>query len=379
MDLHQARERALTTSRTSDGSTQQFFTGPSNIVSSMSPILMRGQSPLGQRERRGSRPPSIRAVSVPPIHSPVLSSPRSSRRKSSCAIPPTFTSRSNNGRHSSPLVPGRPSPRLSLVTNPPPISIITKDRRRATRSPSIRFQHTPRYSHRSYSRSPSVAPFFQNMVTEESLRGERRVTSFAYATPFSNAPPEYPSQRVRNRTVRLLENDDEDMASDDDHGSSTDNDDDDDDPDIDVYEDENDMLDNIESDSDHHHHHHHRRRSSSQPRQAHNQPLQEQQSSSQPQGPEDEVWPGIEDNAMSDEENVNPHEAEEGDEMDDGSDTSSEPSEYASTQRAWQLLAAGGGREMTHGLEGDEAGVGSTGFHIHEDEGEDESDGQHEW
>lgn len=361
---HQSHEKAITTSRTSDGSTQQFFTGPSNPIfpASMSPVFTRGQSPFIQRERQGSRPPSIRPGSVPAINSPLISSPRSSRRTSSFAISPSLAG-PNYQRHSSPLVTGRPSPRLSLTANPTPVSMITKHRRRSTRSPSIRMHNTPRYSHRSYSRSPSVGPFFQNMYVEEPVRGDRRMTPFAYATPHSNAPPDYPPPRIQSRSisrsVQVFEDEDQDMGFDDDHGSSTD----DEDPDIDVYEDERDMLDDLESESDHH-------------PTGQQQPLEDQQSSSQPQGPEDEVWPGIEDNVMSDGENVDPLGVEDGDEVDNLSDVSSEPSEYPSTQRAWRLPTVGEGREMTHGLEGDEAGA--VGFKIHEDNGE-EPEAQNQW
>lgn len=362
-----SHEKAVAISRTSDGSTQQFFTGPSNLMASTSPVFSRGQSPLIQRERRGSRAPSFRTGSVPPVSSPLMPSPRSSRRVSSYAMLPMLAGPSYQ-RHSSPLVPTRPSPRLSVVTNPHQVAMVTKHRQRATRSPSVRLQHTPRYSHRSYSRSPSVTPLFQNVYVEESMRGERRVTPFAYATPFSNAPPEYPPQRMHNRSLQLLEDEDEDMPFDDDHGSSTD--DVDDDLDVDVYEDENDMLDNLESESGH------------RPRSRHEsqkQPLREQQEPSQPQRPEDEVWPGFEDNVMSDGENVDPFDVEDGADVDNRSDTSSVPSEYPSTQRAWRLPTVGEGREMTHGLEGDEAEAGGISFHIHEDDDDDQPRAQNQW
>lgn len=378
----QSHERALAISRASDGSTDQFFTGPSNPVISMrspiftrgqsplfqrgqSPLVQRSQSPLIQRERLGSHPPSIRVGSVQPNNTSILPSPHSSRRVSSYAILPSPAGPGYQ-RHSSPLVTGRPSPRLSLVANPNPMSVISKHRRRNTRSPSVRLHNTPRYSHRSFTRSPSVTPFFQNQIVGEPLRGERRTTPFAYAyaTPHSNAPPEYPPPRVlsrsNSRSVQVLaDEDDEDMNFDDD------DDDDDDrgsltDDDVDVYQDERDMLDDLESVSDHH------------PTGQHG-PRQDQlpPSSSPPQGPEDEVWPGIEDNEMS---NVNPLGL--GDKDDARSDVSSVPSEYPSTQRAWRLPTVGEGREMTHGLEGDEL-VGP-GFRIHVNESE-EPAVQNQW
>lgn len=355
-----ARERAVTISRTSDGSTEQFFTGPSNpVVSMRSPVFMRAQSPLVPRERLGSHQPSFRAGSIPPLSSPIFPSPRSSRRVSSFAMNPSIAGPSYQ-RHSSPLITSRPSPRVSLVAHPTPASII-KHRRRSTRSPSVRGMHnTPRWSNRSYSRSPSVAPFFQHMYVEEPVTGERRMTPFAYATPHSNAPPEYPpirgQSRSNSRSMQVVEDQDEDMGFDDDRGSSTDDDDD-----IDFYEDQIDMLDDIGSDSDHN-------------PSDHPQPLQP--SSSQPQGPEDEPLPGIEDNAMSDGENFPP--SDEDDEVDSVSVASS-PSEYTSRKQPPWMLDAADGREMTHGLEAeDEVGVG---FPIYEDEGEEEegSEGRGPW
>lgn len=357
--LSPVRERAVAVSRTSNGSTEQFFTGPSNpVVSMMSPAFMRAPSPLVPRERLSSHQPSFRAGSIPPLSSPILASPRSSRRVPSFAMVSSIAGPSIQ-RHSSPLVAGRPSPRVSLVAHPTPASIITKHRRRSTRSPSVRGMHnTPRWSNRSYSRSPSVGPLFQHMYVEEPVTGERRMTPFAYATPHSNAPLDYPPPRVQSRSnsrsMQVFEDEDEDMDFDDDHGSSTDDDDD-----IDVYEDQIDMLDNLDSESD------------CNPS-GHPQPLQP--SSSQPQGPEDEPLPGIEDNSMSDGENLAPRDEE--DEADNLSDISSTPSEYPSTEQPPWLLPAGEGREMTHGLEAEDArGVG---FPIYEDESEDDEGAAHQ-
>jgi hypothetical protein len=74
-------------------------------------------------------------------------------------------------------------------------------------------------------------------------------------------------------------------------------------------------------------------------------------SNSQPRQPEDEPWPGIEDHdRMSDGENIDPlFSAAEDD--DATSVASSQPSEYPSTQRGWELP-------------GTDVGIG---FHIHED------------
>lgn len=364
----QSPARVVTISRTSDGSTQQFYTGPSNPMSSMlSPAHTRGQSPLFQRERKGSHPPSIRAGSVPPISSPIIPSPRSSsRRLSSYGILSSLAGRSHQ-RHSSPLTTGRPSPRLSMI-NPTPLSMISKHRRRATRSPSVRLQNTPRYSHRSFSRSPSVPPFIQHIITVEPTRGDRRMTPSAYATPHSNVPPDYPPPRILSRShsrsiqQAFVDEEDEDMHLGDDHGSSTDDDDEDDpDIDIDVFEDEREMFDEQESDSDHHPSRH------GQSLRA--QPQQPPPSSSQqqsPQGPEDEVWPVIESKEMPDGEEVDPQ-----DDSDNRSDAST-PSQYPSTQQGWERHMGVEGREMTYDPEADE--TGGSGFRIHVDEGESEED-----
>lgn len=364
-----SHERAVGISRTSDGSTQQYYTGLSNPVSSvLSPVHARGYSPYPQRERKGSRPLSVRAGSVPPVSSPVMPSPRSSsRRLSSYAILPAVAGPSYQ-RHTTPLTTGRPSPRLSII-DPSPVSMMTKHRRRATRSPSVRLHNTPRHSHRSFSRSPSVPPFFQHMIPEEPMRSDRRLTPFAYATPHSNAPLDYPPPRLHShshsrshsRSIQqvFMDDEDEDMHFDDDHGSSTDEDEDD--PDIDVYEDERDMLDDIESESDHASSEQERSHRDRQDTERRQQP--QQQSSSQ--RPEDDVWPGIEDNDMSDSENVDPR-----DDADNRSDVSSAPSIYPSTQQGWLLHSGADGREMTHGPEGEEAA--RIGFSIHVDEDEQE-------
>lgn len=392
-----SHEKAVAISRTSDGSTQQFYTGPSNpVVSMASPIFIRGQSPLMQRIREDSRPPSIRAGSVPPINSPVMPSPvRTNRRTPSYTILPSLAGPSYQ-RHTSPLITTRHShsPRISLVSNPA-MSMVTKPRRRDTRSPSVvRFQNTPRMSHRSYTRSPSVQPY-QNMYVDEAHRGERHMTPFAnaYATPYSNAPMEYkpqghiafeytphrddmpgntpPRMRSISQNIHAInshhdEEDDEMMGFDEDHGSSTD------DPDMDIYTDKKDELDPLDSESDHHH--------------SVRQPLQERRfsSSSQPPNPEDEPWTGIEDNDMTDDDDDDEQKdplstggAETHDDDDNRSDVSSVPSEYPSTQSAWREPPANDGREMTHGPEADDGGV--LGFTIHRDETAEPEGRQNQW
>jgi hypothetical protein len=202
--------------------------------------------------------------------------------------------------------------------------------------------------------------------------------------------------------------DDEDM-DDDDHGSSTDpydsemtneidaeelaqrhgghlagrrDTDEDGDIDIDVYEDELDDLDEVDTDGDSQdgqHWHGTNTHLAQQDDDAHH-----------GQGyapgttlPEDEPWPGIEDH-MSDGENVDPlsSDEEEGDVEignvlvggghDGASDASSQPSEYPSTQRAWHVTDEGAGpSEAAAGQEPRRSGEGEVdsgiGFHIHED------------
>ncbi|KAI3400118.1 hypothetical protein diail_4349 [Diaporthe ilicicola] len=373
MSVHQAHEKAANMSRTTDGSTEQFFTVPSHPNSSMmSPGMARGQSPFSQRERQRSRPPFVRTGSMPPVSAPTIHSPaRSSRRMSSFAMMPPVVG-PNYQRHTSPLVTGRPSLRLSLVSNAPAMAMITKHRHRNTRSPSLRLHNTPRWSNRSYSRSPSMNPMpFQHAHPEEPIRGDRRTTPMAYMTPYSNAPPEYPPQQLHHSRSYHVQGDDELMEFDDERGSSTDpyggesdgDVADEDDPDVDVYEDEADMLDDLESGSDEHHH-----------TPGHSQRYRGQPQSSQPRGPEDIPWQGIEDNNMSDGENLDPLGVDgEGDHADDRSDVSSQPSEYPSTQRAWRVPAGGDGREMTNALEDDEA-PGGIAFTILEDPDGEESE-----
>jgi hypothetical protein len=369
--LQHSHEKVVSMSRTTDGSTEQYYTVPSHpSTSMMSPAMPPGQSPFSQRERQRSRPSFVRTGSMPPVSAPIIYSPaRSSRRMSSFAVATSVAGPSYQ-RHPSPLATGRPSPRLSVVSNSPAAAMVTKHRRQNTRSPSLRLHNTPRWSNRSYSRSPSVNPTpLQHVQPEHPTRGDRRPTPMAYMTPYSNAPPEYPPRGLHPSRSYHVHGDDDIMDFDDDRGSSTDpygeeSDGemlDDDDPDVDVYEDEADMLDDLESGSGGQHH----PASHSQQHLTHNQ-------SSPPQGPEDIPRRGIEDN-MSNGENLDPLEGDgDGDGADDRSDVSSQPSEYPSTGRAWRVPAAGDGRETTHALEDDD-GPGGVAFTIHEDPDGEES------
>ncbi|EXA44620.1 hypothetical protein FOPG_02964 [Fusarium oxysporum f. sp. conglutinans race 2 54008] len=161
-------------------------------------------------------------------------------------------------------------------------------KRRRTRSPSHRF--TPRWT-----ASPSPMPL--GIHDRQPARG---TTPFAYATPYSNAP-------LQERPIRA--------------GSAApvpaqDDFDDDSDFNIEIYESGSEDMEDAESVND-------------MEIVTHNQALIEQVSQGW-QLPEDEPWPGIEDQReASDGENVDPHQT------DPGSNVSSQPSEYPSTQNAW--------------------------------------------
>lgn len=164
------------------------------------------------------------------------------------------------------------------------------------------------------SRSPSLAPL--------AFQDERRTTPFYYATPHSDAIPDYRAGSQPPPPSNGYDpDDDEDMS-----GSSTDPYDSEmnhdnfglgvrrDDEDVDVYEDEDeDELDGITTDDG---------------------------GWGRPVRPEDIPWAGIEDRDMEDGENVAPEEGsfvvhEDGD-MDIGEgEDSRPPSEYSSRQSAW--------------------------------------------
>lgn len=358
MGLHQSHREASVSMQT-DESTEQYFTVPSIPTTSMaSPAVVRGQSPFTQGERKGSRPPDVPTGSYPLSHAPAMASPASSgRRMSSQALFPAVMG-SRNQRHPSPLAPGRPAPRAPTVANLASASKVTKNRPRGTRSPSLRpYYNTPRYSNRSYTRSPSIPP---------------HMYANTYMTPHSNTVPGYSPQQIGNgRNVRIVENEDEMMDFGDDRGSSTDpfgseSDGvmaDDDDADISVYEDKADMLDNLGSDSE-------GRRC---PAVGQGQLIiQAQQQSSQPQGPdiprrgiEDSLSEesSLEDGDEDEDEDEEAYEHDENDEDDDDRDDedkdddnksiASKPSEYP-THDPPSPFDVGDGREMTGALDDDD-------------------------
>jgi len=340
-----ARQAAQPPNRShSSGSSQLFFTGAQSPVLTTSPVVLRAQSPLIAREKKGARPPHLRTTSMPPAM-PAIPSPSGSTRRrvvSHAMVTPVTAIE----RRSSPFVgSSRPSPRVSVMTSPAIGAAISK--RQGTRSPSLRPRTTPRWS---LSRSPSLAPF---------LGGDDRVratTPFYYATPYSNAAFEHQRHGSRG-PMPATGYDDEEM----DCGSGTDpyddrgkggdanEEDDDDDFDIEVYEDEADEMDDDTEDTDAEGRH------ESQPWRVIDQ--QQQQMAQAAQLPEDEPWPGIEDH-MSDGENLDPRSVEDGHEG--LSQRSSQPSEYPSTQRAWHISSDADGAQQ----EGD----GGAEFRIHEDQ-----------
>ncbi|KAK4158574.1 hypothetical protein C8A00DRAFT_10735 [Chaetomidium leptoderma] len=323
--IHQRASR-----RSSTEPSGQFYTGVQSPILSAGPSRSRAQSPLIQRDRKGSWPPHIRTGSLPPV-GPALLSPAQSRRRISSHAAASATPYE---RRSSPFVPRaspRASPRLGsthAINIPSTTSAAAVPKRRFTRSPSLVPRNTPRWS-----RSPSLAPggLYGFQEDREQQNRERRTTTpFYYATPHSEAVPEY-GYRAGSRGPPVLRTNGYDPDDDEDEdmdftegsgGSGTDPYDDDDDEmtdhhhpprhsggarqvgpdrsfgfgtdgdeadlDIDVYEDGEDELDGVDTDAgnqDHHqqpHHHHH-----------------QQQQQQQPLRPEDIPWAGIEDGTVA--------------------------------------------------------------------------------
>ncbi|KAF7543787.1 hypothetical protein G7Z17_g10461 [Cylindrodendrum hubeiense] len=266
--------------QTSTSPSQQYFPAVQTFRSS-SPMITRGQSPM-LSSRRGSRPPHIRTASMP-MSAPSRNSPATSARRIASY---------GQSRRSSPAVHVAPQ------------SAITKHRR-STRSPSYH-RFTPRWT-----ASPSPMPF--GLTDRQPARG---TTPFAYATPYSNAPlqevrgvrgssmvraaPEYASDEDPDFNIEIYESGSEGLYEDDESIVSVDE------------------MAQVE--------------------------VNASRGSQRRQLPEDEPWPGIEDqDQLSDGENIDPQEA------DEGSNASSQPSEYPSTQTAWPEEEAAG-------------------FHIHEDD-----------
>ncbi|KAK7431717.1 hypothetical protein QQZ08_001654 [Neonectria magnoliae] len=266
--------------QTSSSPSQQYFPAVQTFRST-SPMITRVQSPM-LPSRRGSRPPHIRTTSMP-MSGPATNSPAMSKRR---------VASYGQSRRSSPAVHVNSQ------------SAVMK-RRRNTRSPSYH-RFTPRWT-----ASPSPMPF--GLTDRQPARG---TTPFAYATPYSNAPlqevngvrgnsvsraaPQFASDHDPDFDINIYESGSEALYEDDESVASMED------------------IAQVELDAD----------GDSQRRQL----------------PEDEPWPGIEDqNHVSDGENIDPHEA------DQRSNASSQPSEYPSTQSAWPA-------------------DDTAGFHIHEDD-----------
>ncbi|KAF4827191.1 hypothetical protein CGCTS75_v008443 [Colletotrichum tropicale] len=295
LSIRQARQRV------SASPSLHHITMQSSMRSS-SPMMTRGQTPLREtmmRERKGSKPPYIRTTSMPPSV-PANYSPAFTKRRVS-----SF---------------GQRQLAAQIRTSPPNMAAATASamsnayKRRRTRSPS-RPRNTPRWTI-----SPSPAPGF--IPADERHQTGRGITPMYYATPYSNAPLTESRPRVSGGVVEDSNTEDDvqdDENLDPDYGSTNPYDEDGSDYSVEVTH----MVTVRDGDSSH------------------------------PRQPEDEPWPGIEDqDHMSDGENIDPLFSPAVGANDDAqSDVSSQPSEYPSTQRGWQVPGA-------------EDGVG---FRIHED------------
>ncbi|KAI1380571.1 hypothetical protein F4677DRAFT_190952 [Hypoxylon crocopeplum] len=331
LSLRQAAQRNW---RTSMSPSQVLLTSAVVVSPSLGTnrSASRAKSPAVLRERRASRPPHIRTVSMPPIAQPLIS-PAQAKRRVTSYIP--------YERRSSPQI-------IRVAPSMGPLAAIGK--RRSTRSPSVRPRNTPRWS------TASPSPMSEVYIARAS-------TPF-YATPYSNAPPFFEARPARG-TVIVDDGGDNDMGE---SGSGTDHDegeymDEDDNDDDDDDDDDDDGTENNDS-----------------PMLDFTHPEGSQESWQDGQmpsgGPEDEPWPGIEDaenrdpdrgidihvddDAMSDDDDdddVDDLENQNANANANASQRSSVPSEYPSTQRAWTGAVEDGFRVFEDG-DGDGAGVG---------------------
>lgn len=262
---------------------------------SMSPFVVRGPRQMISG-RRAPRPPHIRTASVPSV-SAVRPMPASAGRRRI-----VFHGQS---RQSSPVARG-----LSQSG--------VQKRLRRTRSPSFP-RHTPRWTV-----SPSPIPLGLT---------ERGITPLAYATPYSNVPlQELRPVRGGSMACSTADQLGVEYATDELF-------------DIEVYDSRSDesYSDNENAGDD----------NDQQSVSSHAMGLTHifvnmHRDSQDRQLPEDEAWPGIEDQAhASDGENRDPHHKSPDDQV---SNASSQPSEYPATERAWPINPDG-----------------DTGFRIHED------------
>ncbi|KAI5859730.1 hypothetical protein GGS23DRAFT_267951 [Durotheca rogersii] len=273
---------------------------PLSFATSRSAARNRTKSPAAVtfKERKGSRPPNIRTASMPPIVPHVVSQAQAKRRVT-------------------PVV--RPAERrVAAQVRPPMPHVAALAKRRGTRSPSARPRNTPRWSTASPTPMPEAFP-------------PRGSTPF-YATPHSNAP--FIDTRSNRGVVTADDDpdsggsgsgadqhggDEEDMEEDDSDDGGDDNNNSD-------YADSP-MLDFAHVDD----------------------PLESWQDRQLPGGPEDEAWPGIEDEENRNAEiGIDIHEDDDAMTDADGFETESQkssvPSEYPSTHRAWTGAEEGGFR-----------------------------------
>ncbi|KAL0942560.1 uncharacterized protein CTRU02_200446 [Colletotrichum truncatum] len=257
---------------------------------SSSPMMTRAQTSM--RERKGPKPAYIRTTSMPPSVPAHFSPAQIKRRVSSF---------------------GQQKIAAQIRTSPPNMS--TAYKRRRTRSPS-RPRNTPRWTI-----SPSPAPGM--IPADERHQPGRGITPLYYATPYSNAP--LTESRPRGSGGVVDESNTEDDGQDDEnhgpeYGSTNPYDEEGSEYSVEVTH----LVTMREGDSSH----------------------------ARQMQPEDEPWPGIEDqDHISDGENIDPLFSPAGGDDDAQSDVSSQPSEYPSTQRGWQVPGADDG----------------VGFRIHED------------
>ncbi|KAI0134746.1 hypothetical protein BJ170DRAFT_215460 [Xylariales sp. AK1849] len=343
LSLRQAAQPRL---KSMTPSQQQFFMSRTGRSPSLSNSRSRAASPLivlKERKASASRPPHIRTTSMPPTI-PLVSPTQTKRRIASA----TF-----GNIHPHPY-DRRPSPQLlRAITGTSHPSLMAK-RRRNTRSPSApisaRFRHTPRWS--TSSPSPLPEPFaIVGPPASNAGAACRQITPFYYATPYSNAP--FVETRP-NRGVGM------DPDNDEDHGSGTDY----------LYEDGGDPRGSEDGDSEDHDGDspmldlgHPRRRVHDSGDEIEHEDWHGAQRNANTL-PEDEPWPGIEDgenrdpealafdsevvdvyvdqDAMSDMLDVDASigggdaPLDEAHGLGEGqSQSSSVPSEYPSTQRAW--------------------------------------------
>lgn len=257
-------------SRTSTSSPSQQYLPDLNRP--LSPIMQVPGGPSWKlQNRRGSRPPHIRTSSMP-VPAQAQASPAMARR----------------------IVSGGQSRRSSPIVRNAPQFAVTK--RRQTRSPSYH-RFTPRWT-------ASPSPMAMAMNDRYSAQP---TTPFAYATPHSNAPiQDFAHTRAGSAAPRPAYDDTH-------HGDEL--------YDVEYY-DEDDNTGSEQSDEE---------SASTSSAEVVTHADAGVGHDSQPWHlPEDEPWPGIEDQGhLSDGENIDPDEAER------HSDASSQPSEYPSTQSAW--------------------------------------------